>query len=459
MAENTACEHSLELEVKNELLEFSEENCTANKQSSEPEEEKSTDNIKTYELEVENELRVLVGGDYSDVKVLLASGLAEIYGTEMELNKEYSLLPYSTISIFTWHGCVINVSGNPEAACVVKDSAMILNVILHAKLQERRLRAEMENKKGPVILVVGPNDVDKSSLCRLLLNYAVRLGQHPTFIDLDVGQTSISLPSSFGVLTVKKPADIITGFGDQALKVYQFGYKSPWQNITLYFLLLQRLGLTLRSDLNQSDQNVKTSGVIISGCDWSECDILHHGYNAITLVAMHFEIDILCVLQEEPLYLQLKEEMSSSMEIIFIPEVGGFERNEIVKSKSREACMRQYFFGLNNQLGSYEYVVQYSDIKIFEVVARSVKKYTRFLSDIKKNDAELRPIELSSKLIGQILGLSCADDVTEDLMYKEVVGFICISKVDMETKTISVISPQPGPLPKKILLLGDTKLT
>ncbi|GBM99872.1 hypothetical protein AVEN_221546-1 [Araneus ventricosus] len=98
MAENTACEQSLELEVKNELREFSAEDFTDNKRSSEREEEKSTDNKKSYELEEENELRVLVVGDYSDVKIELASGVTEIYGTEMELNK-----PYSAISIFTWH--------------------------------------------------------------------------------------------------------------------------------------------------------------------------------------------------------------------------------------------------------------------------------------------------------------------------------------------------------------------
>ena len=37
-------------------------------------------------------------------------------------------------------------------------------------------------------MVVGPVDVGKSTLCQLLLNYAVRMGRRPVFIDLDVGQ-------------------------------------------------------------------------------------------------------------------------------------------------------------------------------------------------------------------------------------------------------------------------------
>ena len=36
--------------------------------------------------------------------------------------------------------------------------------------------------------VVGPTDVGKSTLCRLLLNYAVRSNWTPTMIDLDIGK-------------------------------------------------------------------------------------------------------------------------------------------------------------------------------------------------------------------------------------------------------------------------------
>lgn len=38
------------------------------------------------------------------------------------------------------------------------------------------------------VLVVGPTDVGKSTLCHLLLNYAVACGHAPIFVDVDVGQ-------------------------------------------------------------------------------------------------------------------------------------------------------------------------------------------------------------------------------------------------------------------------------
>lgn len=43
---------------------------------------------------------------------------------------------------------------------------------------------------GPRLLVTGPVDVGKTTLCRILCNYAVREGYFPTFVDLDIGQVS-----------------------------------------------------------------------------------------------------------------------------------------------------------------------------------------------------------------------------------------------------------------------------
>lgn len=71
----------------------------------------------------------------------------------------------------------------------------------HACLEQLRQKAEQDNTRGPVTMIVGPVDVGKSTLCRILLNYAVRMGgqgRRPIFVDLDVGQGSISVPGTIG---------------------------------------------------------------------------------------------------------------------------------------------------------------------------------------------------------------------------------------------------------------------
>ncbi|CAL1270772.1 unnamed protein product [Larinioides sclopetarius] len=442
MAEKTACEQSFKLGSENES------------------EGDHSSNEECFELQKEDELHILMGEKSVDVKIELLSGQAEIYGAEMMLNKKYTLSPLSSISVFTWHGCVINIKGIPEFAYVKKDTDMILKLTLHASLEERRLRAENENKIGPTILIVGPDKKDKSSLCRFLFNYAIRMKRQPMFVDLDIGENAICIPNSVGILSAKNPVDFISGFDNEALQVYHFGYTCILNNIEFYCLLLRKLAFNLRSHMSQADQNIKPSGVIINACDG---EILEYGPNSITLVTEHFEIDILCVLENESLYSQVKKTKPSSMEILFFPKVDGDDFETIHKTKreffwkqSQETSIREYFFGTTSSLKPYQFVVQYSDIQVFKVVP--VHSFMRVFSEIKENDVKLMRIELSSELIDQVLGLSSADDVTEDFMYKHVVGFICVIKVDVEKNTITVVSPQPPPLSKKILLLGYTKL-
>lgn len=71
---------------------------------------------------------------------------------------------------------------------------MYLNA--HYALETMREKAEEEltksipnfNAHGPCIMIAGPMDVGKSTLCRILCNYAVREGRTPIFVDLDLGQ-------------------------------------------------------------------------------------------------------------------------------------------------------------------------------------------------------------------------------------------------------------------------------
>lgn len=64
----------------------------------------------------------------------------------------------------------------------------------HAALEQLRDHAESgcasqsKDPRGPILMVVGPTDVGKTTLCRILCNYAVRSGRTTTFVDLDIGQ-------------------------------------------------------------------------------------------------------------------------------------------------------------------------------------------------------------------------------------------------------------------------------
>ncbi|XP_075449313.1 polyribonucleotide 5'-hydroxyl-kinase Clp1 [Ascaphus truei] len=186
-----------------------------------------------FELERETELRLEVEGP-APTRVELVSGLAEVFGTELTRNKRYTFPPGSRAAVFTWHGCTVQLWGSPDVAYVSRDTPMLLYLNAHVGLEQMRAQAEREAERGPRVLVAGPGDVGKSTLCRLLLNYAVRRGRRPTLVELDVGQGSVSVPGTVGALCVERPADVEEGFSAQAPLVYHFGSTTPGTNIKLY---------------------------------------------------------------------------------------------------------------------------------------------------------------------------------------------------------------------------------
>jgi polyribonucleotide 5'-hydroxyl-kinase len=62
----------------------------------------------------------------------------------------------------------------------------------------------------------------------------------------------------------------------------------------------------------------------------------------------------------------------------------------------------------------------------------------------------------NSGLLHRLLAVSFATDDSDDTVIKtNVAGYVCVTDVDIEKGRMTVLSPQPGPLPKTLLLLSD----
>jgi len=57
----------------------------------------------------------------------------------------------------------------------------------HTIMNNQRQEALKSGKRGPNCILLGPTDSGKSTICKMLCNWAVRSGWEPTMVDLDIG--------------------------------------------------------------------------------------------------------------------------------------------------------------------------------------------------------------------------------------------------------------------------------
>ena len=153
----------------------------------------------------------------TSVTITLASGTAEVFGAELVPRRPYTFAD-AQLAVFTWHGCTLDVVGSCGHSYVAEETPMASYLQLHNELEERRALAAAHGTSGPRVLVTGPKETGKSSLCRLLANYLVRNHRSALMVDLDVAQGDIAVPgcvaaaspkakSSRGFRGEVKPAD------------------------------------------------------------------------------------------------------------------------------------------------------------------------------------------------------------------------------------------------------------
>lgn len=352
----------------------------------------------------------------------LKSGFAELFGTELVKNKQYEFHTGAKIAIFTYHGCVLSVVGKMDVHYIAKETPMIQYLNCHAALEDLRKVADETNGTGPNVMVVGPTDVGKSTVCKILLNYAVRQGRRPIYVDLDAGQGNISIPGTLCALLVERPAKVEDDFSQQAPLVYQFGSITPSENDAYYDLLVSKLAEVTHERLNVNQQG-KSSGLIINTCGW----IKGAGYKHILHAARAFEVSAIFVLDQERLYNELLRDLPSFVQVVFLPKSGGVvERSKHVRSETRDQRIREYFYGKNSPLYPHSFDVKWSDIQICKVGAPSLPDSCMPLGmQAKDNKTKVVSVQPSMTLLHHLLAITYAENI-DDVINSNVAGFVCV---------------------------------
>ncbi|XP_065360870.1 protein CLP1 homolog [Calliphora vicina] len=409
-------------------------------------------NYKEYTLEADSELRFEIEDKNAKVQIILISGFAEMFGTELVKKKKYDFCVGAKVAIFTYHGCVLQLTGKTDVSYISKETPMIQYLNCHSALEQLREQAEDKDERGPVAMVVGPMDVGKSTLCRILLNYSVRLGRRPLYADIDVGQGALAIPGTIGTILIERPASIEEGLSQTAPLIYHFGYKTPSGNNTLYKTVISKMADVTLESMNVN-KRTKHSGIVINTCGWVKGD----GYANLVHTAQAFEVNAIFVLDQERLYNELLRDMPSFVKVVLLPKSGGVvERSKGLRAESRDQRIKEYFYGSKTPFYPFSIEVKFADLKLYKIGSPPLPDSCMPIGmKAEDNKTKLVTVTPSHSLLHHILAVSFAETTDEDVIGTNVAGFVCVTGVDMERQAITILSPQPRPLPNTLLLLSD----
>ena len=91
---------------------------------------------------------------------------------------------------------------------------MHIYVNISSALNQLRVAALNEKRVGPNLLVTGEQQSGKSTLCKMLVNYAIKLGWSPILADLDLRSAALSPPGAISASLIQEstvlPSDALS---------------------------------------------------------------------------------------------------------------------------------------------------------------------------------------------------------------------------------------------------------
>ncbi|RDW69328.1 mRNA cleavage and polyadenylation factor [Coleophoma cylindrospora] len=428
-----------------------------------------------HELAPNSEWRFEVAiGQSIEVRVL--SGTAEIFGTELALNHTYTFHGTKS-SIYTWHGTRLEVTGSCEEY-IAEETPMIAYVNTHFALEKLRQQAQQDGKEGPRVLVVGPSNSGKTSLMKLLTSYAIRMGRQPLVVNTDSREGLLSIPGCLTATAFASIVDVEQGWGSSPTSgpspvpvklplCYYYGLASPEDNTKLFKPVLTRLALAATSRMAE-DSNVKESGMLID-----TPGVISQGkggYDIISHIVSEFSVNTILVLGSERLYSDMQRKFSTyrtsnseAITLVRLDKSGGcVDRDDTYMQKSREAAIKEYFFGdVKRTLSPHTQQVDFDSLTIYKI-RETNNMYAAFLpggQEEAEPEAEslYEAVEPTSQMQHCLLAVMYAslNDSQEAIRDASVMGFVYVADVDDKKRRVRLLSPVNTRIADRPLILGS----
>ena len=464
-----------------------------------------------HELHAEHELRVEVPRGRTCTLRLL-SGLAEVFGSELSTDRSYEFKGPTQFAVYTWYkDCKVELKGvAADAAYMTDDSQMKTYASVHGRLNWKRDEARRVGADGPRVLVCGPTNCGKSTLCRVLLAYGVRAGYAPTFVELDVGQGSLSVPGTVGA-AVLSPREITPDCGITAARplVYWYGENNPGVkgDNGRYSSVVSALSAAV-DERTGNEEALRASGLVINTCG----KVDDGGLRLILDAVRAFSVELVLVIGDDRLHNRIGKELktqsalhrgprlSDNAELLSVklPRSGGaIDRSIAERKDARAEAVARYFYGLPSRditLSPCEHHISFSDVDVFtfehvgtgsmvDSGLTSLGAGNQGMDLVASMSASMEsvrviPVEIEKTLVHSIMAVmhapslggvetasaaigggldseAAGQEATGAMALSSVAGFVSVKGVNMDTRTITLLSPASTDLPSRTLLKGN----
>lgn len=479
--------------------------------------EENSVEVKEWILEPETEYRFeLDPGTSLAIKVV--RGHAEVFGAELAEGKPYIFGSECKAAIFSWKGCTIEVTGHPSTEYVSEETPMAAYANLHIAFEQMRVRAQRTIHGSPIhdddpaasvqpprVLVLGPENSGKTTVCKILVNYAVRAGQgwSPLLTNVDPSEGGWSAPGALSVASVytplptSSPANPLgsaatsapTNLSSNALLplVYWYGHAETTRNPLLMDRLIRNMGENV-NDKYELDQEGRASGLIVdtpssfaSGPGSGD-----HRQKLIKACVDAFKINVILVVGHEKLNVEMQRTYGASLTIVKIPKSGGVvELDHGYRERVHNCQLHTYFYGQVIQappgiasaslggesltdlvLSPSSTVINFDDLSIFRIGAETMAPSSALPIGATRVVSEMQPVPVDpsqpgSGLLNAVLGILEPPNPDENERYDEeildlsVTGFIIITNLDVPHRKMTVLAPNQGSIVGKTAIVGS----
>ncbi|KAF8350494.1 Pre-mRNA cleavage complex II protein Clp1-domain-containing protein [Amanita rubescens] len=471
---------------------------------------------KEWKLEPETEYRFELDPGTS-LAIKLIEGYAEIFGFELVEGKSYIFGSECKAAVYTWQGCTIEMS-QPSTEYVSEETPMSAYANLHIALEQMRVRSLRKVHGSPPqddepdtavepprVLILGPENSGKTTVCKILTNYAVRAGQGwtPVYVNVDPCDGGWSAPGAISAATVSgpiptySPANTLgsasstapTSLSANALLPlsYWYGHADIRKNPLLVERLIRNLGENVR-DRFGNDAESRVSGLIIDtpssfASGQGSSDARH---KLIRACVEAFNVNVIIVVGHEKLNVEMQRIYGSQLAVVKIPKSGGVvELDHSYRERVHGYQLHAYMYGhviptpagvSNGTVGGEALsdlalapsstVINFSDLSMYRIGAETMAPTSALPIGAKRVVSEIQPVPVDpshpgSGLLNAVVALLAPLNPDENERYDEelldlpVSGFLFVTHLDIPRKKMTILSPNQGSIAGRTAILGS----